>query len=140
MFHELLDGRAVSALAAEHGLPTEPSAAVAGARQDLVRGMPFLSELARRLAGGLGPIVAVLDPPLVVLAGPTCVPGGEVLVQLVSEELRAISPFDARLAISEAQSSPVLQGGLDSGLARVRARLFAGARAGLPAAKSRAGR
>jgi predicted NBD/HSP70 family sugar kinase len=87
--------------------------------------MPFLSELARRLAGGLAPIVAVLDPPLVVLAGPTCVPGGEVLVQLVSEELRAMSPFNTRLAVSEVQGSPVLQGGLDAGLARLRTRLFA---------------
>jgi hypothetical protein len=67
----------------------------------------------------------VLDPPLVVLAGPTCVPGGEVLVQLVSEELRAMSPFNTRLAVSEVHGSPVLQGGLDAGLARVRSRLFA---------------
>jgi predicted NBD/HSP70 family sugar kinase len=87
--------------------------------------MPFLSELARRLAGGLAPIVAVLDPSLLVLAGPTCVPGGEVLVQLVTEEIRAMSPFSTRLAVSEVQGSPVLQGGLDAGLARVRARLFA---------------
>ena len=123
-FDDLLGTAAVTALAAEHGLPEEPGAAVAAARRDLTRGMPFLAELARRLAGGLGPIVAVLDPALVVLAGPTCVPGGEVLVQLVSEELRAISPFDTRLAASEVNGSPVLQGGLDSGLAHVRARVF----------------
>ena len=123
-FDDLLGTAAVTALAAEHGLPEEPGAAVAAARRDLTRGMPFLAELARRLAGGLGPIVAVLDPALVVLAGPTCVPGGEVLVQLVSEELRAISPFDTRLATSEVKGSPVLQGGLDSGLAHVRARVF----------------
>jgi predicted NBD/HSP70 family sugar kinase len=124
-FDDLLGGPAVSRLAREHGLPAQPGAAVAAARADLSRGMPFLSELARRLAGGLAPIVAVLDPPLVVLAGPTCVPGGEVLVQLVGEELRAMSPFDTRLAVSEVQGSPVLQGGLDAGLARLRARLFA---------------
>jgi predicted NBD/HSP70 family sugar kinase len=124
-FDDLLGGRAVARLAQEHGLPAEPGAAVAAARADLTRGMPFLSELARRLAGGLAPIVAVLDPPLVVLAGPTCVPGGEVLVQLVSEELRAMSPFATRLAVSEVEGSPVLQGGLDAGLARLRARLFA---------------
>jgi hypothetical protein len=47
-----------------------------------------------------------------------------VLVQLVSEELRAISPYHTRIAVSEIDGSPVLQGGLDSGLARVRARLF----------------
>jgi predicted NBD/HSP70 family sugar kinase len=124
-FDDLLGGRAVARLAQEHGLPPDPGAAVAAARADLSRGMPFLSELARRLAGGLAPIVAVLDPPLVVLAGPTCVPGGEVLVQLVGEELRAVSPFGTRLAVSEVQGSPVLQGGLDAGLARLRARLFA---------------
>jgi predicted NBD/HSP70 family sugar kinase len=124
-FHQLIGTEAVEALAREHGLPPAPSAAVAAARADLTRGMPFLSELARRLAGGLAPIVAVLDPPLVVLAGPTCVPGGEVLVQLVSEELRAMSPFNTRLAVSEVEGSPVLQGGLDAGLARLRARMFA---------------
>jgi hypothetical protein len=53
------------------------------------------------------------------------VPGGEVLVQLVSEELRAMSPFHPRLAVSEVLGSPVLQGGLDAGLARLRTRLFA---------------
>jgi predicted NBD/HSP70 family sugar kinase len=124
-FDDLVGFRAVSALARQHGLPDEPSEAVAAARADLSLGMPFLSELARRLAGGLAPIVAVLDPPLVVLAGPTCVPGGEVLVQLVSEELRAMSPFHPRLTVSEVLGSPVLQGGLDAGLARLRTRLFA---------------
>jgi predicted NBD/HSP70 family sugar kinase len=135
-FDDLLGGPAVAALAREHGLPGAPGEAVAAARQDLGRGMPFLAELARRLAGGLAPIVAVLDPPLVVLAGSTCAPGGEVLVQLVSEELRAMTPFNTHLAVSEAQGSPVLQGGLDAGLARLRARLFAeGGR--LPAAAAR---
>jgi predicted NBD/HSP70 family sugar kinase len=124
-FHELVGVEAVQALALEHGLPPDPATAVATARQDLGRGMPFLAELARRLAGGLAPIVAVLDPPLVVLAGPTCAGGGEVLVQLVSEELRRISPFDTRLTVSQVEGSPVLQGGLDAGLARVRSRLFA---------------
>lgn len=124
-FNDLVGAEAIEALAREFGLPPNPAAAVAAARHDLARGMPFLSELARRLAGGLAPIVAVLDPPLLVLAGPTCVPGGEVLVQLVTEEIRAMSPFSARLAVSEVQGSPVLQGGLDAGLALVRSRLFA---------------
>jgi predicted NBD/HSP70 family sugar kinase len=128
-YDDVLGVKAVSTLASEHGLPVEPGAAVAAARQDLTHGMPFLSELARRLAGGLAPIVAVLDPPLVVLAGPTLVPGGQVLVELVSEELRAMSPFDSRLAVSEVRGSPVLQGGLDSGLARLRERLFGQGRA-----------
>jgi predicted NBD/HSP70 family sugar kinase len=126
-FHDLIGPEALAGLAAEHGLPTDPGAAVAEARGDLTRGMAFLSEVARRLAGGLAPIVAVLDPPLVVLAGPNCVPGGEVLVQLVGEELRAVSPFRPRLAVSAADGDAVLRGALDTGLVRVRARLFAGA-------------
>jgi predicted NBD/HSP70 family sugar kinase/DNA-binding transcriptional ArsR family regulator len=136
-FDGLVGAEAVEVLARQHGLPPMASEAVAAARTHLAHGMPFLSELARRIAGGLAPIVAVLDPPLVVLAGPTCVPGGEVLVQLVSEELRAISPFKTRLAVSEVQGSPVLRGGLDAGLARVRRRLFAdGGRADqVPAAR-----
>jgi predicted NBD/HSP70 family sugar kinase len=139
-FDDLVGSEAVKALAREHGLPATPGEAVAAARQDLGRGMPFLSELARRLAGGLAPVVAVLDPPLLVLAGPTCVPGGEVLVQLVTEELRAMSPFNTRLAVSEVQGSPVLQGGLDAGLARVRARLFADGGRADPAQVPREGR
>ena len=124
-FHDLIGVEAVEALAREHALPFPAADAVAAARADLGHGMPFLAELARRVAGGLAPIVAVLDPPLVVLAGTTLVPGGEVLVQLVSEELRAMSPFNTRLAVSEVRGSPVLQGGLDAGLGHVRARLFA---------------
>jgi predicted NBD/HSP70 family sugar kinase len=123
-FHDLVGVEAVSALAREHDLPPDPGEAVAAARQDLVHGMPFLSELARRLAGGLAPIVAVLDPPLVVLAGPTCAAGGEVLAQLVGEELRAMSPFRTRLAVSEAVGSPVLQGGLEAALDQLRSALF----------------
>jgi hypothetical protein len=45
-------------------------------------------------------------------------------VQLVREELRVISPFDTRLATSEVQASPVLQGGLEAGLVQLRGRLF----------------
>jgi hypothetical protein len=48
------------------------------------------------------------------------------LVQLVSEELRAISPFRPRLTVSAADGDAVLRGALDTGLLRVRARLFAG--------------
>lgn len=124
-FHDLVGPTAVEALARQYSLPHNPREAVAAARQDLNRGIPFLVEFARRLASALAPIIAVLDPELVVLAGPTCVPGGEVLVQLVTEELRTTSPFETRVAVSEADGSPVIHGALDAGLARLRAGLFA---------------
>ena len=120
-FEDLAGAPAVTAIARAHGFDGSASEAVAAARADLSRGLPVLSELARRLAGGLAPIVAVLDPPLVVLAGSTSVAGGEDLARLVSHELRAVSPFDTPIALTRATGSPVLQGALDSALDRVRA-------------------
>jgi hypothetical protein len=59
-----------------------------------------------------------------------------VLVQLVGEELRAMSPFSPRLVASACDGSPVLQGGLDAALSTLRARLFAdGGRDHLPAVR-----
>ena len=120
-FDDLAGAPAVTALAHAHGFEGSAHEAVAAARADLARGLPVLAELARRLAAGLAPIAAVLDPPLVVLAGSTCVAGGEELVRLVSHELRAVSPFDTPLALTRAPGSPVLPGALDAGLERVRA-------------------
>lgn len=119
-FDDLVGAPAVARLARSHGFGGEATEAVTAARLDLARGMPFLSELARRLAGGLAPIVAVLDPPVVVLAGSTCTAGGEILVHLIADELRAISPFETPLTLTAADGSPVLRGGLDAALTRIR--------------------
>jgi hypothetical protein len=61
-----------------------------------------------------------------VLAGSTAVAGGEELVRLVAQELRAMSPFDAPLLLTAAEGSPVLRGGLDAALTRTRDAVFGG--------------
>jgi predicted NBD/HSP70 family sugar kinase len=86
--------------------------------------MAFLQELAERLATGLATIVAVLDPPLVVLAGSTCQAGGELLAEMTQAELYRISPFRTRLVTSTVTGSPVLTGALDSAVAMGRTAVF----------------
>jgi predicted NBD/HSP70 family sugar kinase len=128
-FEDVAGAPAVVALGAQHGFEGSAAEVVAAARADLSRGMPLLAELARRLAAGLAPVVAVLDPPLVVLAGSTNVAGGEELLQLISGALRSVSPFAPPLALTASRGSPVLQGALDAGLERVRETVFGFARA-----------
>jgi predicted NBD/HSP70 family sugar kinase/biotin operon repressor len=123
-FDDIAGAPTVAALAKRYGFRGGAADAIATARRDLSRGLPLLSELARRLAVGLAPVVAVLDPPLVVLAGSTAVAGGEELVALIAQQLRAISPFDAPLRLTAATGSPVLGGGLHAALTRTREAVF----------------
>lgn len=85
---------------------------------------PFLQELSERLATGLATIVAVLDPPFVVLAGSTCQAGGELLVGLTQQELHRISPFRTRLVSASVTNNPVLAGAVDTAVAAARTEAF----------------
>lgn len=87
---------------------------------------PFLQELAERLATGVATIVAVLDPPLLVLAGSTCQAGGQVLAELTEQELHRISPFRTPLRVSGVAGSAVLAGAVDSAVAHARTAVFGG--------------
>jgi predicted NBD/HSP70 family sugar kinase len=87
--------------------------------------LPFVQELAERLAMGVATIAAVLDPPLVVLAGSTCQAGGQLLVELTQRELHRSSPFRTRLLSSSVPSNPVLVGAVDSAVAAARTEVFA---------------
>ena len=81
---DLLGGAAVMEL---RGVPAGDPGGLAGA----VRGLPdddrALSALADRVALGVVPVLAVLDPELVVLGGPTGLAGGERLAELVAQRL-----------------------------------------------------
>jgi predicted NBD/HSP70 family sugar kinase len=124
-FHEMVGPTAVLDLAARHRLPGEDAAAAVAAGVAAGRkGRSFLDELARRLATGLAPIVAVLDPPLVVLAGPTCVAGGDLLVELASHHLRDSSPFRTPLTLTGVPDNPVLSGAVTTAAERARVDLF----------------
>ena len=119
-FQDSVGGMAVVALARRYGLVAPGADDVVRMAFDHEHGEGFLRELAERLASGVATIAAVLDPPLIVMAGPTCTAGGQYLVDLTSEELRRISPFRTPLALTAVEGSPVLAGATDSAVALAR--------------------
>jgi predicted NBD/HSP70 family sugar kinase len=124
-FQDLIGGRAVLDLAASHGLPggtpaDAVAAAVAGAQ-----GSPFLAELAERITVGLAAVVAVLDPPLVVLGGEVARAGGAALRDAVIGTMRATPMLETAVEITSVTDDAVLLGALDAALITVRDGLLA---------------
>lgn len=124
-FQDSVGSGAVLQLARRHGIAgATAEEVVIKAVEGGDRKRPFLVELAERLAMGVATIVAVLDPPLLVLAGSTCRAGGELLVELTREELRRVSPFKTQLVSSAVVGSPVLAGAVDTAVALGRTAVF----------------
>jgi predicted NBD/HSP70 family sugar kinase len=128
-FQSLVSEVPVLALARKHGVRARSgSAAVHAALADPARGAGFLRSLADRLATGMAMIVSVLDPEMVVLAGPTSVAGGEVLRDLIETRLRVLSPLRPRIALSAIEGNPVLAGAQVVALRALRDDLFTSTR------------
>ena len=87
-------------------------------------GGPFLDEVARRLALGIACTCLVIDPPLVVLAGPVGSAGGMLLANMVQHEVAAIAPVAPRVVTTGVPADPVLHGALLSGLRTAREELL----------------
>jgi predicted NBD/HSP70 family sugar kinase len=118
-FHDLVSGTAVRALAREHGVHAATGQeAVGSAGQDL------LETLAVRIAVGLAAVIAVLDPPLVVLAGEVGRAGGTALATAVEAALHRLSVLATTVATTGVTGDAVLLGCLDTTLAAVRAPLL----------------
>jgi predicted NBD/HSP70 family sugar kinase len=132
-FQDAIGSEAVLELARRHGLS---EIGADGVPTTAGNDEPFLQELAERLATCVATIVAVLDPPLVVLAGPTCQRGGDALARLTEAELHRISPFRTPLRLTGVPASPVLLGAVDTAVAQARSVIFAsvGAEPWMPAA------
>jgi predicted NBD/HSP70 family sugar kinase len=117
--HDVVGGRAVLALAKEHGIEAAtPGEAVIQA------GPAMLAALAERIAVGLAVVVAVLDPALVVLAGEVGQAGGTPLRDAVFTAMRSASPLDTEIAVTSLADDAVLLGALDAALAEVREELI----------------
>lgn len=114
---DLIGGPAVARLAAGHGL-TPRLEGDPGAREAL------LQELARRVAVGVVPVLALLDPELVVLGGATGLVGGERLAELVTAELRP-AWGDRSVVTTGVAAHPVLRGAREHLVGDVREALFA---------------
>ena len=126
---DLIGGRAVLELAATHKIPGEtPAEAVASAAGSGEQGAKFLAQLAERILVGLAAVVAVLDPPLVVLGGEVAQAGGVVLRDAVTAAMRTTDTLETTVEITSVTDDAVLLGGLDAALAAVRDALIASLR------------
>jgi predicted NBD/HSP70 family sugar kinase len=112
---DLFGGAAILELAHECGVAGRtPAEAVAAGSAD------FLARLADRIAIGLAAVIAVLDPWMVVLAGPIAQAGGETLRGAVATAIRRAAPLEGSIAITSLDDDAVLLGALDAGLTAVR--------------------
>jgi predicted NBD/HSP70 family sugar kinase len=130
-FQDLVGGGAVLELAAGHGIGGASTAAEAMAAAALRAGgddpaaRAFVAEFAGRIAIGLSAIVAVLDPPLVVIGGEVGRAGGEVLSSAVATALAEAAPLDTTIATTLVQDDAALLGAQEAGRASVRETLLA---------------
>jgi predicted NBD/HSP70 family sugar kinase len=125
---DLVGGPAVVTLAAEFGLrartPVEALAAATAPDEPAAPGADvFLRAIAERIAFGLAAVVAVLDPPLVVLAGEVAQAGGARLRDAVAAAMH--EPLQTEIAITAVDDDAVLLGALDAGLTTLRESLLA---------------
>jgi predicted NBD/HSP70 family sugar kinase len=113
----LVGGEAVRALAREYG---HPDAVLYPADPD----PGFVAALADRVAVALALVVAVLDPALLVLAGPVGQAGGPDLRDAVMAALRRAAPLEATVEVTTVKSDPVVAGALHAALTTTRNRLI----------------
>jgi len=78
----------------------------------------------RRLALVIAVVAPVLDPQLVILGGGVAHRNGDLLLEPVDRELRALGPFRPRLAVSVLGEEAVLAGAVATALATAQDRLF----------------
>lgn len=128
-FQDLVGGPAVRELAAEHGITADTGQAAVATACTLVEdgdadATAFVDALAIRIAVGLAAVVAVLDPPLVVLAGEIGQAGGATLQNAVGSALTGLSVLDTSVAATGVAEDAVLLGALQASLASVRTALL----------------
>jgi predicted NBD/HSP70 family sugar kinase len=126
---DLFGGAAILELARDNGVPgATPADVVRAAAHDPAAAGDFLTGLADRIAVGLAAVIAVLDPYLVVLAGPIAQAGGETLLAAVTAAVRRAAPLECSFAVTAIDDDAVLLGALDAGLIAVHETLIASIR------------
>jgi predicted NBD/HSP70 family sugar kinase len=78
---------------------------------------------AERIALAVATLAPVLDPQLVILGGGIGM-NGDLLLGPIERELRAISPFRPRIAVSELGDEAVLHGAVSTALSAAQQQLF----------------
>lgn len=148
-FHASVSGAAVRGLAARHGVAAETgSAAVARvcAYQPVSRlpdmpvhladpgasassrdpGWRFLSHLGRRVARGVAAVVAVVEPPVVVVSGEVGRAGGLLLCRAVRSALRELSVLRTDVVPTAVEGDAVLLGATEAARDRLWTTLLEG--------------
>ncbi|BCJ47124.1 transcriptional regulator [Actinoplanes ianthinogenes] len=115
---DMFGGGAIMELGRDHGIAGDTPAAVVAAAAG--ESPEFIGAFAERVAVGMAAVVAVLDPSLVVLAGPTAQAGGDPLLTAVNDAFRQAAPLECPVAATALDDDAVLLGALDAGLAAVR--------------------
>lgn len=117
---DLIGGPTVTALAARHGASGETLL-------ELVAGLAdnpaLIDELAPRIALGVLPVVAILDPDVVVLGGPTGTAGGAPLAAAVESQVAKLSRWQPSVVTTGVPQNPVLSGAREVLLSEIRERL-----------------
>jgi predicted NBD/HSP70 family sugar kinase len=122
---DLFGGAAILDLARETGVPGRtPAEVVRTAAEAPAAAGDFFPRLADRIAIGLAAVIAVLDPYLVVLAGPIAQAGGDTLLSAVTAAVRRAAPLESTIATTTIDDDAVLLGALDAGLTAVREALI----------------
>ena len=116
----LVSEQAIGDLAGRHGASGETAAEwFATAGDDL------LTEVAERYALGVTSVCVILDPSMVVLAGPVSQAGGDKLAERVEEAVGRISLVRPTVRSAGIPVSPALRGAVATAAARARELLFA---------------
>ncbi|MGI5242783.1 ROK family transcriptional regulator [Dactylosporangium sp. CA-139066] len=114
-FHDLVGPDAVRALAARYDTTDE-----------------LLKELAGRIVLGLAAVVAVLDPPLVVIGGELARQYGAPLGEAVTKAMSNAAPLETAIAVSTVDDDAPLLGAADAAVSAVRESLLAALRQPTP--------
>ncbi|MET4159648.1 ROK family transcriptional regulator [Agromyces sp. PvR057] len=124
---DLVGGRAVALLAKRHGIDADgfhaAREALAEPGADDARRAVF-DDLAERVAHVALPVIATLDPGLIVLAGPTANLGGEAFAQAVAAGIRRISRWYPEVRATTVEGDSVLRGARSLLGSRVREELL----------------
>ena len=100
-----------------------PRAIFDAARRGDPAAADVIAVVARRIALAVAAIVPVVDPELVILGGGIG-RNGDLLLEPVEQELRALSPFTPRIAVSELGADAELNGAVSMALDAAQDRLF----------------
>ena len=121
---DLLGGEAVAKLARAHGINGDSSAELLKTLAGHPQREAVFAAIAPRIALGIVPVLAILDPEVIVLGGPLGTAGGELLAGLVSDEIARAQPWRPTVTASAIPEFPVLRGAREVLIHAVQKRLL----------------